>query len=701
MLNQTGRVAAHGGKRVAARCVMLMLMGGVLALAARMGLDSPTGSAVDAPVRADDRTHVQAIEHATQPAISARWTLSGFVRNEQGAAVAQAQVCAVCAVCDSSLGTQTLCAATEASGAYSLDVEDFKAVTLTASAAGYRLGQANAGRPIQAQRPSRADTDIVLHADGARLAGTVVDALGGPIAAARVQLWRVAGSVQSLVETLSDEDGRFELWAAPGGSSLRVEAASYAPATRWLVAPSQGISVQLTPASSVSGTVVESSTGRPVRGVEVRALFEGMRGRSTAAVSGDDGRFTLTGLEPGSYLLAAEHERFRARAPVPVQLGLAQVEKSLIVPVIPAVSVLGKLVSTQEDTCLGGWVSLDPSGVPQPDAAERGASIAKVELDGSLKLRGLTPGHYKVDVHCAEQVLAEGPTQLDVRGEDLAVTWRMELGVGLDVTVLDAADAPVPRAAVVMRWPNPEHPDKHISSPLTADETGHVVTGTHLRPGRYTLKPGGGLRGEPVTVELLAGAGRVPASMHLQGSAWIDVDVQDEHAQPIDGLHVSARVEGQSVPARPRGGGAYRIGPLEAGRYAVTAADGVNRSWAEELLLDVQSASTVRTKLTIERGASLQGNVVDARGQPAANVWVSVKDEAVKRERFQAPAAQRRLTDTEGHFSIDGLSQRGRFVIRVNDPEAGEGTMHDVQPGASVHVSLKTTTPIASSASDR
>jgi len=139
----------------------------------------------------------------------------------------------------------------------------------------------------------------------------------------------------------------------------------------------------------------------------------------------------------------------------------------------------------------------------------------------------------------------------------------------------------------------------------------------------------------------------------------------------------------------------------------VEAADGVNRSWgetAEHSWLSVQSGATVRTTLSIERGARVQGNVRDEHGEPAVNVWVEVKDEAAQLDRLQVPAlgsARRRLTDSDGHFEVDGLSPRGRFIVSVSDPEAGEGALHGVQPGELARVTLTHSIPIASSAGDR
>lgn len=129
----------------------------------------------------------------------------------------------------------------------------------------------------------------------------MVDALGGPIPDARVLLRHSRGVLQTALETRSDEDGRFELWAAPGAASIRAEATGYAPGRTSVVAPSEAISLQLTPGSTVHGRVLAWVSGKPVAGVEVRAMFEGRRTRSTAAISGEDGRFSLTGLEPGHH----------------------------------------------------------------------------------------------------------------------------------------------------------------------------------------------------------------------------------------------------------------------------------------------------------------------------------------------------------------------------------------------------------------
>jgi len=701
-------------KRRAVLCPVAILA--ALALLRWLAIDSDASSDVRAEsVRAEHETHERAPLHTRLPAErGGSWSVAGYVRNEHGGAVGNARVCAVCATCDVALGVPARCTRSEPSGAYALDLLDSPAVTVSASAAGYRPGHANAGRALQ-REGTRGQVDIVLPNDGARLAGTVLDALGGPVPDARVLLWRASGALQALVETRADDEGKFELWAPPGHAAVRVEAAGYAPVSRGVVAPSADIALQLTPAGTISGTVIDRASGKPVADVEVRALFEGMRGRSLAAMSGYDGQFSVTGLEPGRYLLSAEHERFRAASPPAVQLGLAQVVKAVTVPLVPAVSVHGQILSDDAHACVGGRVTLDPTGISQQEGASASPTVSAVEPDGRVHLRGLMPGRYRVELRCADHVLADGASgsQLDIRDQDVHATWRVTRGLGLEISVLDAVDQPVPHASLVMQRTSAERAGATVFTPLSADASGKATTGLHLSPGTYTVRPGGALRGEPVTIELRPGTGASPITVRVSGSAWLDVDVRDEHGKPVDGLQVSARAADAAsprklAPARPLGAGEYRVGPLEAGRYSVHAADGVNRSWgeaSEHATISVPSQGTVRTTLQIERAGRLAGEVVDAHGQPAANVWVTVKDETVKGDPLQrlavALSTQRRLTDVDGHFEIDGLSTRGRYVVSVTDPEAGEGSVHDVQAGAPVTVALTHPTPIASSAGDR
>lgn len=648
-----------------------------------------------------------------------RCKLTGAVRNDRGGAVDNARVCAVCATCDVSTTPATVCTGSDLSGAYELTLEDERAVTVTASAPGLALGQANGGRPIAVcERPMR-PVDLVLHAGGARVAGMITDALGGPIADAKVQLRRSEGALQSALEARSDGDGRFELWTAPGSASIRAEAAGYAPATGHVVAPTSSLDLQLTPASTIRGTVLAVTTGKAVAGVEVRALLDGRRTRGTAAVSGDDGAFTLTGLAPGRYVLVAEHERWRSYGPLPVQVGLTDVMDHVQLPVVAAVAVLGHVVSAEPEPCLGGRVTLDAAGLPQPTAAGMqmapSVTMANVAPDGSVVLRGITPGRYRVNVRCPEEVWTGDAEQLDVADTDVTANWRVGPGIGLEVRVLDDAGNPVPHAPLILHDAQRDHPERSTASPLVADASGVARTGTRLRPGVYSVLPGAGLHAEPVALELHDGAGRVPLTMHVHGNAFIDVSVSDVQGQPVDALHVSALPEGhQPGPrsgialAQPQGGGGYRIGPLTAGRYEVTAADGVNHSWgdgARSLLVHVAEGTSARVRLSIERGASVRGHVFDTRGQPVANAWVSVRDEAAKLDPLQpaasADTAHRRLTDAEGAFELDGLARDGRFVVEASDAQAGEGSVRDVQSGASVRVVLAGTTTVAAAAGDR
>jgi hypothetical protein len=80
--------------------------------------------------------------------------------------------------------------------------------------------------------------------------------------------------------------------------------------TSWVKANAPGrVSIQLEPASSVEGTVVDEATGEPLGDAVV--TIDDRRGDVTSA----DGRFRITGLDAGRHTVAAHSSRGYGLAP--------------------------------------------------------------------------------------------------------------------------------------------------------------------------------------------------------------------------------------------------------------------------------------------------------------------------------------------------------------------------------------------------
>jgi protocatechuate 3,4-dioxygenase beta subunit len=172
----------------------------------------------------------------------------------------------------------------------------------------YRIRVTLAGRPPEVVKDVRSGTKglrITLR-QGRTITGRVVGPDDRPVAGVRVHAMR-EGSIQSAV---SKRDGTFEIRGLEGGeyrvnASPRGKVGLRGTVREGVPAGSTGLVLRLAVGLTITGTVVDES-GRPVAGAFVFASGTNARGEqrpapSNAARTDEAGRFTITGVDEGSY----------------------------------------------------------------------------------------------------------------------------------------------------------------------------------------------------------------------------------------------------------------------------------------------------------------------------------------------------------------------------------------------------------------
>jgi hypothetical protein len=703
------------------RSLLVVLVLASLAMATLAGLRRPAAGRLDAPTNADRRELSAhdwselhgAFEYRTDGGSS----FSGRVHSIRGEPIAGARVCATCGSCDYIDLPSSICATSDASGGYTLRADDLRSPVLTATAAGFFEGQANGGLPLALGQGSRAGLDIVLEPeDGSRLVGTIEDALGGIVPGARIQIMRFLDDRSTTVELTSDAEGRFALATRAGALLVRATAEGYSAEAARVVAPSEDVKLVLTPASTIRGRVVVARTGEPAEGVEVKAKPVLGAPRAAGAVSDSDGSFKLSGLDPGSYQLLAHSERFRATDDRTIQVGLATSLDDIVVEVEPAVSVLGHvLIGEGDKPCQRGEVMLATptegssalAKTPVPDEVLAAAAAhplpsasSNIEADGTVRLKGLTPGLYQASVHCSDYVLAAGPELLEVGEKNLEVVWRMAEGLGFVVHVVDEAGASVPAFELILLTPA-QGARAPISLSFFSDESGHAKSPLGLHPGKYRVESSDG-QGEPLEVELSPGSATVQRTLRVEGSGYITVKAVDSTQRPVSGLSIAAQAQQPAQPlAQPQvaveqGRGSYRIGPLRAGNYAVEARDGTNPPQSPEgasgALVQVRSGTVTEATIRMARSGTIRGKVVDERGSPEGSLWVAATHQADSQAgwgtRLVGLEPARVMTDEEGSFTIEGLQVGATYRLRAVQPFESAAVLSGVKTGSEVTLVL-------------
>jgi hypothetical protein len=679
---------------------------------------------------------------ATSAAVlaSVAGAISGAVRGPDAQPVVGANVCAV------DVGSEVLgqphvsCVESDKSGRYEITLHATGGYRVDAAASGFLPGSANGGRPIFLRwAEKKTGADIVLSGGGAKLVGLVRDATGGPIASATVRVSRFTPPHNTMA-VLTNQEGKFVVWAQPGEVTLMAEAVGYAPVGTSHVVPSSDVTLELTPASTVEGVVVSAEDGKPVAGIEVRALpagsWNGPLHRS--GTSDGEGAFSIQGLEPFAYTLIAEGQGWRGQSDRPFEVGLAERQDHVRVTVSHVPSVAGLVrIESDGEPCRQGSATLGPTlpGIVSPydppgakldtTPSKVPFMLTRIEPDGSVHFPAVPAGKYHVTIQCVDHSLKEGPSTLEVANADLdGIRWTVQSGIRLTLHFVDEADQPLPRARGRFAFPARDG-IRGPAFPVEAEADGHYDYPEPLYPGTYTLRAESGYEGEQVPVELREGMARADATLRLLGQGSILVTVRTSDGNPVDDVRVSADAvdpdhatenpaggpESESkafpagAPGRRRtiagislGNGRFRLGPLASGRYRVKVSDTVNAPEPRDpskAIVDVTSRGEVTTDVILDRSGLIRGRILDASQQPVPDVWVSVDCQPLGAsgppKMPNLPGflqSNRVLSDPEGRFSLGGLARDAVCTLRGEQPGSTIGLRRQARPGDDVVISL-------------
>ena len=720
----------------------LAIAGGLVVLASLgfLWLRGPAGPQQPAVVRPKTQAKVAASEVAR----IADGSLSGSVHGSDGKAIPQARVCATTVRSEVSWTPASTCTTTDGAGHYLIAPLASTAYVVSATAEGFRSSSALVGGDISlGPGEGKTGVDIVLERGGARLAGRVLDATGGPVSGAMVRVLRRALPHDTTVAS-SGPDGSFAVWIAPGPVTVMADAAAYVPARVAHVAPSSDLVLRLTPGATLSGRVVAKGTGEPVADVRIRAIPSNGWPDPTrpSATSDSGGAFQIQGLEPGSYALLAEGLGWRGESP-PIDLGLAKSVDGVTVTVAPATIVSGKVVhADRSEPCSRGSVTLGPNDSSPPGrnatrpAAPVPMMVAELEADGSARLTAVPPGSYRVDVDCADAFLTDGPATLEVGPDKVdGVIWKVTRGARVLVRTVDGADRPAGNVLLYVREGSPgdeasKSGEGRPRPPLLSFSTGadgaYELTG--LSPRLYTIEPSPEHKGQPATVDARQ-ANKIETTVHLEGRGSIVVTVRTPQGTGVDQVEVGATpaepdatspafdrdgkpgAPGTVAPRAfaPRlrlagtgvGNGRFEIGPLAEGLYRVTVNDGINPpaepiEWPQGLVR--VGPGITQATVVLRRGGVLTGRVVDGAGQPLSDVWVTADCSAPpggsRGRRFAstvsaAGSSGRTISDLDGRFRIERIASEARCTLRAEQPDGGGiAVVKGVQAGSDTAITI-------------
>ena len=648
-----------------------------------------------------------AVEHAprTDPRRVERASLAGTVRDDRGAPIAAARVCAFASsqALPGELTRVPACVPTDVHGTFliaGLYAADYLVSAMATqfsleSFAPHGLDQPKLF-PLAAGEERRG-IDLVLHRGGAELAGTVTDIGGGTVPRAHVRIEASGpryGVVPIVVET--DERGHYTAWVNAGALDVTAVADGYAPTLRNGNAPST-IDLVLVPESTLSGTVVDAATGARLSNISVTATtVDDSFTAVDSTLTDDDGRFSLTQLQPGRYVATATAPHGSGTEEGSTELGLGQHVDGVEVRLFPAHQVIAHIVDPSGRVCAAGTVALyDPKhGYHQ---------YMSTDPDGTLRADGVLSGTYDVSASCDGLIASDQLAPLVVADHDVAVTWILVAGATITGHVRTADGAPVALADIETRSTGgaPRAPNT-VAADRSARDGEYTLRG--LRPGHYQViparapRPGisGGLSDPEVEVEIMgtetvhrdlvlrdAGGsivgsvtssdgspvGRVELQVHAETTTWVTTD---------DAGHFEAP---NLVP------GEYQLVVTHAGHGSVTniPADGPT------VTVKADQATTAKLVVDLPIG-TIRGVVLDDQGAPITDAFIGVARESEVAPEIRGARSDDHeiLAGTDGRFVVSQL-ELGLYTVRAYRKGGGEVIESHVHVDSTLTLTLAAT----------
>jgi hypothetical protein len=470
------------------------------------------------------------------------------------------------------------------------------------------LGKVTAGAELEA---------VLSLVEGGRVAGVVVDEGGLPVAQAtvRVESGGLLGSlgVDAEREAISDVEGHFLLRGLGSGEArLRARAAGFLESEIQTVEVREKgivdhVILTLSRGESISGNL-HWNDGRPAGEIEVQAIFDvahalglgglnALRGARAETITDARGRFTLTGLGKGPFVVSANPDAplfapaSAAADPIEVRWqaqasGVQPGTQGLALTLEPPLAIAGRVVDesgapVEEFRVYYAPHSSGPAGGLSSKMSLRSRTF---ESDaGQFVLEDFSVGSYLAwvqdDAHASEAPIPFEAPLTEVLVLRVRATARVSGGVfGTD-------GAPIPGA--VVRTGHGTSLEDMLAVGLeavqtTADERGHFdLQGIPAGSTQLIAEAEGWARSPGVGVELAPGDVREGVRIEVPRGGTLTGEVYDSAGKPASGFMVTTMaldsITSGAGLSRKMGNtdaaGAFRFEHLQAGTWQVTAMD--------------------------------------------------------------------------------------------------------------------------------
>jgi uncharacterized GH25 family protein len=547
-------------------------------------------------------------------------------------------------------------------------------ISLSAVASGYREAKLDAVEVPAGQDVD--DVELPLEG-GAVVVGRVLTPDGRPAVEAAVQPAGEGRGIMRLNAAAADGDGNYRLEGlAPGPTSIEATHDDYPRVVRDIELKEgiNSLDLDFEGGVEVAGRVVDT-TGKPVPNAAVRLMPAGRFFGGPETESGQDGRFSMPGVQDGDYRLWAQAEGYAA----------SDGKQSVNVAGQPVQEV--EIVLDAGSTLVGRVLGLEPERFGDVGVRARGESFGGfddvgVDFEGNFRIDHVKPGTYDVVAELADSGRrATERVQVEAGSAETRVDLRFEGGLTLSGKAVQGGQ-PVIGANLYAEGLDVEH----LGWGETDRDGGFSIEG--LQAGRYRVNLRDWSTGLAYSEEHDIGSSReitlrVPTA-RVAGSV---VDSADR--QPLQGVTLTLRSEATSGQGRMPTHtattdleGKFEFSSVGDGEWKLSAARKGYSALSRPLSVQLdRSIDDLRLSMDPTEGLTLEARL--ATGAAPDEVRVAVLDPA-----GGALVSGNYSTGEQGRVRLSSVPP-GSWTLVVSATGSATQMVEAQAPGATVPVSLQ------------
>jgi len=486
----------------------------------------------------------------------------------------------------------------------------------------------------------REDIDIAVSVPAVPVRGTVRDISGGIVEQA------VVFGLGGRAFAATDDTGAFTLWVSPSVVELTAFAIGYGSSSAIAHAPIDGISLYLTPESTMRGRVVGSDTNAAVSGVDISMRMAGW----PDATTDEAGHFEVHGLTPGvPYRPMVRSHGWCGETETSLFLAIGETLRAVDIVVRPCKAQEVRVLTMPERRpCSGATIEiLDYTSV----ITRRG----QTDGDGRANFYDLAPGAYSANISCPGYIPRRGVAWL-VEARIERTEWEVTPGGRIKGRVM-ASSGPkegVADVKIIFRAAD-------VKLEARTDLSGSfVISGAPAGSGTISAHHSTAPEEVAETIVVPERGGEVQVVLQLIPGVVVRGTVENRGGPMPPGLTIGAY--SRDTLARSATGvsqsGAFSFHNLHSQRFAIfPQASGGLRAFDEieplapPVNVDLSDHQPRELHFVVDiKMVDLAVAIVDAEGGPVEDVAVSLKEEMNRYE------VQQSLADEAGvaRFQVRG-----------------------------------------------